>query len=292
MRIWRNSGARDGDALVLTKALGTGVIANALQAGSAPDEAIAAAVASMTTLNRDAANALRARDPHAVTDVTGFGLVGHARELAAASGLEVELDSAALPLLPYALELVRQGRVPGGSRRNREAADAYASFDAAVEPALALLACDAQTSGGLLAALPADRAEGVGNDRRSRALRHRRARHGSLEALRHDGRLVGVDAAVELERDLVPAGATVDRRREEPRGYEQQASGDDPHGDAHGALLLVRMSRRAEMLALLPLYVADRPIGSVRVCLRIARSAENVSRRDARPRSGRASRVA
>ena len=160
--VWRNGGARDGDVLVLTKALGTGVIANALQAGSAPDEAIAAAVASMTTLNRDAADALRTRGPHAVTDVTGFGLVGHARELAAASGLEVELDSASLPLLPYALELVRQGRVPGGSRRNREAADAYASFDATVEPALALLACDAQTSGGLLAALPADRAEGVG----------------------------------------------------------------------------------------------------------------------------------
>jgi selenide,water dikinase len=160
--VWRNGGARDGDALVLTKALGTGVIANALQAGSAREEAIAAAVASMTTLNRDAANALRTRDPHAVTDVTGFGLVGHARELAAASGLEVELDSASLPLLPYALELVRQGHVPGGSRRNRDAADAYASFDPAVEPALALLACDAQTSGGLLAALPADRAEGVG----------------------------------------------------------------------------------------------------------------------------------
>jgi selenide,water dikinase len=160
--VWRNSGARDGDVLVLTKSIGTGVIANALQAGNAPDGAIEAAVASMTTLNRDAALALRALGPHAVTDVTGFGLVGHAHELAAASGVEVELDSAALPLLPYALELVRQGRVPGGSRRNREAADAYASFDATIEPALALLACDAQTSGGLLAALPEDRAHGIG----------------------------------------------------------------------------------------------------------------------------------
>ena len=100
--------------------------------------------------------------PHAVTDVTGFGLVGHAHELAAASGLEVELSSAALPLLPHALELAQAGRVPGGSRRNREAADAYASFAESVEPARALLACDAQTSGGLLAALPEDRAHGIG----------------------------------------------------------------------------------------------------------------------------------
>jgi selenide,water dikinase len=161
-QIWRNGGAHDGDVLVLTKSLGTGVLSNAFQAGKAPPEATDAAIASMTTLNRDAARALRERGPHAVTDVTGFGLVGHAHELAAASGLEVELDAAALPLLPHALELARLGLVPGGSRRNREAAGAYASFAATVEPALALLACDAQTSGGLLAALPAGASDGAG----------------------------------------------------------------------------------------------------------------------------------
>jgi selenide,water dikinase len=160
--IWRNRGARVGDVLVLTKSLGTGIISNALQKGEAPDEAIDAAIASMTTLNRDAAQALRERAPHAVTDVTGFGLVGHTRELAAAAGLEIALDSASLPLLPHALELATRGLVPGGSQRNRDAADAYATFAPGVSRALALLACDAQTSGGLLAALPEERAAGVG----------------------------------------------------------------------------------------------------------------------------------
>ena len=161
-KIWRNAGARPGDVLVLTKALGTGVIANALQAGDAPAAAAASAIASMTTLNRDAAEALREREPHAVTDVTGFGLVGHAREMAAASGVGIALDAASLPLLEGALELARAGRVPGGTRRNRASADAYATFSADVDDALALLACDAQTSGGLLAAVSPDRARGLG----------------------------------------------------------------------------------------------------------------------------------
>jgi selenide,water dikinase len=160
--IWRNAGARVGDVLVLTKPLGTGVIANAMRAKRAPDEAIDAAVVSMTTLNREAANALRIREPHAVTDVTGFGLVGHAHEMAAASGVAIELDSSALPLLPHALALAREGLVPGGSRRNRVTADAYTWFGESVEPALALLACDAQTSGGLLAALPESTVRGIG----------------------------------------------------------------------------------------------------------------------------------
>ena len=160
--VWRNAGAQAGDDLVLTKRLGTGVIANAIRAGDAPQDAVEAAVASMSTLNREAAEALRERAPHAVTDVTGFGLVGHARELASASGLAVELDSAALPFLPHALELARAGRVPGGSRRNREAAGAFAAFDPSIDEAVQLLACDAQTSGGLLAALPPERAAGIG----------------------------------------------------------------------------------------------------------------------------------
>ncbi len=153
-RIWRNAGAKPGDVLVLTKPLGTGIVANALRKDKLADGVLAAAVASMTTLNRDAAGALRALGPHAVTDVTGFGLLGHLRELCAASGVHARVRSADLPLLPGVDALVREGIVPGGSRRNRAAAEAYADVAAGVDPALALLACDAQTSGGLLAALP------------------------------------------------------------------------------------------------------------------------------------------
>ena len=152
--IWRNAGGRAGDVLVLTKALGTGVVANALRADAVPADVLAAAVASMTTLNREGARALRAAgEPHAVTDVTGFGLVGHLHELAEASGLAAQLRLRDLPILPGVLDLARAGHVPGGSRRNREAADAYATFAEGHDALLAALACDAQTSGGLLAAV-------------------------------------------------------------------------------------------------------------------------------------------
>lgn len=156
--LWRNAGARPGDVLVLSKPLGTGVVANALRHDAAPDDVLAAAVTSMTTLNRDAAAALRAvGGPSAATDVTGFGLVGHLREIAAASGVEAHIELRRLPLLPGAYALAAEGHVPGGSARNRRAADAYAVFAPDADPLLAALACDAQTSGGLLAALPPDR---------------------------------------------------------------------------------------------------------------------------------------
>jgi selenide, water dikinase len=160
-RVWTNAGARAGDVLVLTKRVGTGIITTAVKRG-APDPAlVAGAVESMTTLNRDAADRLRDAGPHAVTDVTGFGLVGHSRELAAAAGLRVEIDFEAVQLLPGARELAEAGHVPGGSRTNLELAAAYAGFDARLDDLDRLLACDAQTSGGLLAALPADRAQGL-----------------------------------------------------------------------------------------------------------------------------------
>jgi selenide,water dikinase len=162
-RIWRNAGGRAGDALVLTKALGTGIVANALREDALEPGVLETAVASMTTLNRDAAERVRAvGGPHAATDVTGFGLLGHLHELAAASGLAARLDLARLPLLPGVLALATAGRVPGGSRRNRAAADAYAEFAAGHDPVLAAIACDAQTSGGLLLAVGADVAEGLG----------------------------------------------------------------------------------------------------------------------------------
>ena len=160
-RVWTNAGARAGDVLVLTKRVGTGIITTAVKRGVPDPEVVAEAVRSMTTLNREAAERLREADPHAVTDVTGFGLVGHSRELAAAAGLQVEIDWSAVELLPGARELAEQGHVPGGSRTNLELAADYAQFDAGLDALDRLLACDAQTSGGLLAALPAERAEGL-----------------------------------------------------------------------------------------------------------------------------------
>ena len=117
-RIWRNAGAQVGDVLVLTKALGTGIVANALRKDAVDDDVLAAAVASMTTLNRASADVLRGLGPHAVTDVTGFGLLGHLRELCAASGVHARVTAADLPLLPGVERLARAGLVPGGSQRN------------------------------------------------------------------------------------------------------------------------------------------------------------------------------
>jgi selenide, water dikinase len=161
-RIWRNAGARQGDVLVLTKALGTGIAANALRKGALDDDVLAAAVASMTTLNRAAATAIGRLGPHAVTDVTGFGLLGHLRELCAASGVHARIAADALPLLPGVESLARAGLVPGGSLRNRAAADSYVDVEPGVDSIRALLACDAQTSGGLLAAVPRTGAEAAG----------------------------------------------------------------------------------------------------------------------------------
>ena len=118
--IWPKSGARPGDALFLTKPLGTGLVLQAQREGRAPAGALDAAVAAMRTLNRDAADALRPFAPNAVTDVTGFGLLGHAYEMASRSGVPIELDAATLPALPSALELAEAGVRTGGDRRNRD----------------------------------------------------------------------------------------------------------------------------------------------------------------------------
>jgi selenide, water dikinase len=160
-RVWTNAGALPGDVLVLTKRVGTGIITTAVKRGDPDAGVVAEAVRSMTTLNRGAADALRPASPHAVTDVTGFGLVGHARELAAGAGVRVEIDMAAVGILPGARELAAEGHIPGGSHTNLELAARYAEFDDELDELDRLLACDAQTSGGLLAALPAERAAGL-----------------------------------------------------------------------------------------------------------------------------------
>ena len=144
-----------GDAVLLTKPLGTGLVLQARARGRAPDGALDAAVAAMTTLNRDAADVLRPFSPNAVTDVTGFGLLGHAYETAARSGVRIALDAAALPALPGALELAAAGVRTGGDRRNREFAGPH--VESTAPPTLEALAYDPQTAGGLLVTLPADK---------------------------------------------------------------------------------------------------------------------------------------
>jgi selenide,water dikinase len=152
-----NAGARAGDALVLTKPLGAGAVATAAKRGTATDASIAEAIAVMTTLNADSAEQARAAGAHALTDVTGFGLLGHAHELAEASGLAVEIDASAVPAIDGALDLlIDEGAVSGGARRNAEWAAGFASFDEAVPDAQRRLVTDPMTSGGLLAAVPGE----------------------------------------------------------------------------------------------------------------------------------------
>jgi len=154
-----NAGGREGDALVLSKPLGAGAVATAIKRGLADEETIAGAVEAMTTLNAEAAAAARAAGVHALTDVTGFGLLGHLHELALASGLAAEVDAAAIPALPGVLELLADERaVAGGSRRNREWAAEFTAVDERVPEPRLRLACDAMTSGGLLAAVAPERA--------------------------------------------------------------------------------------------------------------------------------------
>jgi len=148
-----NAAARAGDWLVLTKPLGTGIIATALKNGAAPQEAVDAAVAVMTTLNAGAARAARASGVRAATDVTGFGLLGHLKAMLAASGAGARLWAGAVPLLPAVRELAAAGHVPGGTRRNLEAVAGITIFDEALEPLDRLVLADAQTSGGLLIAV-------------------------------------------------------------------------------------------------------------------------------------------
>ncbi len=164
-KIWRNVGARPGDVLLLTKPLGTGVISTALKQGRAEPAWVEASTASMTRLNREAAEALheiddaapgRRDDPrpvHAVTDVTGFALLGHAREMAIGSGVSLRIDHQRIGYLPGAIEAARAGCFSGGLANNREFLEGCAGFLSAVPEEFRALLLDPQTSGGLLAAV-------------------------------------------------------------------------------------------------------------------------------------------
>ncbi len=157
-RIWRNVGARPGDALLLTKPLGTGIVTTAAKRGGGSEEATSAAITSMLTLNAAAARVLRAFEVHACTDVTGFGLLGHGYELAHGSSVRLELSAADLPRLPGVRALVVAGHLTGGCRRNRAWLADKVEVDSDVPADVAELAWDPQTSGGLLVSVPAEQA--------------------------------------------------------------------------------------------------------------------------------------
>jgi selenide,water dikinase len=153
-RIKTNAGARAGDALVCTKRIGTGVITTALKREIAAESDVQAAIDSMLTLNRRACEAMLEYDVHGCTDVTGFGLIGHAREMAVASDVTLEMDPDAVRLLPGALDYARQGALPGGLKNNRAFASCAVEIARALAPEAESLLYDPQTSGGLLIALP------------------------------------------------------------------------------------------------------------------------------------------
>ncbi len=153
-RITTNAGARAGDRLVLTKAIGTGIVATAIKNGAAGADAVAAATASMTALNDGAAQAAGEVGVHAATDVTGFGLLGHLGSMLAASGVAAEVWAGAVPRLVGVRRLAEEGHVPGGTRRNLEALAPTTTFDPGLDEIERIVLADAQTSGGLLLAVP------------------------------------------------------------------------------------------------------------------------------------------
>ena len=153
-RMWTNSGAQPGDALVLTKPLGLGIIATAVKRDVADSHVAAAALATMKELNKTAAEIMRTVEVNACTDVTGFGLLGHLREMSAASHLDAELDFASLPILSGVRELIGGGIVPGGTVENLDHVSSHVDFSDNRSRAEQLILADAQTSGGLLIATP------------------------------------------------------------------------------------------------------------------------------------------
>jgi selenide,water dikinase len=157
-RVIRNVGVQEGDALVLTKPLGTGIIATALKQRKASKESVREAVSSMVTLNRTGSEIMQNFPVHACTDVTGYALLGHATEMAMGSGVTIVLESARLPILRGAARLAKAGFLTGGCRRNREYLRDKIIVDRSIPEDLVEVAFDPQTSGGLLIALPAGEA--------------------------------------------------------------------------------------------------------------------------------------
>lgn len=160
-KVLSNAGAKSGDRLVFTKALGTGVICTAIKKHKAEAEWVDAAIRSMTTLNKKAAELIAGKEyaVHAMTDVTGFGFIAHAREMALASNVSLSLFAEKIPVLPGALECIRAGHIPGGLKANRDFAECVASCEKNIPEDLRALLFDPQTAGGLLIAIAADDVE-------------------------------------------------------------------------------------------------------------------------------------
>jgi selenide,water dikinase len=155
-RIVTNGGARPGDLLLLSKPLGTGILATAHKRGLIDDAGLAPAIDAMTTLNARAAAVMLAHDVHAATDITGFGLVGHGGEMARASGVAIAFEARAVPRFERVLDLIAADVIPGGTRSNLDDHAAFTHYEAAIDEAHRVLLSDAQTSGGLLMAFAPD----------------------------------------------------------------------------------------------------------------------------------------
>ncbi|MEO6836668.1 MAG: selenide, water dikinase SelD [Candidatus Tumulicola sp.] len=162
-----NAGARPGDALVLTKPLGTGILTTALKRGAIAADSLAEAIRWMTTLNARASRAMLAHGCHAATDITGFGLLGHAGGMAAAANVAFTIQAEAVPFMARVLELIRAGAVPGGTRHNAQAHAAFTTFAPRVDDAVRIALSDAQTSGGLLMAIAPERVGALSSELRA-----------------------------------------------------------------------------------------------------------------------------
>lgn len=160
-KVATNSGARVGDVLILTKAIGTGVISTGIKKGRASDAIIAGSVETMLTAGNRAAEAMREFDIKAATDITGFALLGHAWEMACASKITIEIDARAVPVLEGALELASQGMLTSGDKTNREYVGADVEISETVDPNLVKLLFDPQTAGGMLIAVAENKAEAL-----------------------------------------------------------------------------------------------------------------------------------
>ena len=152
--IWTNSGAQPGDHLILTKPIGTGIISTAIKKEKASIDIISSASNSMKTLNKKASEIAQKFNPTAVTDITGFGLIGHLIEVCNASNVSATVNFNEIEFLPGAVYLANEGVIPGGSKRNFEHAEEFTAFSSGLSSTQKLLTCDAQTSGGLLITLP------------------------------------------------------------------------------------------------------------------------------------------
>lgn len=181
-RYWSNAGARVGDVLILTKPIGSGVLFNARRKGRASAEAMAACIDNAITLNRTAADVMARFDVHAATDVTGFGLAGHALEMARGSGVCLRLEVDEMPLLPQVLELYERGTTTGVNAFNRSMVEPHTRFRSGLPPWHEEVFLDPQTSGGLLVAVAAEEGERLVAELRQAGVGQAR-RVGTVEAL-------------------------------------------------------------------------------------------------------------